>query len=140
MDKTKFNYKFMMKKHHEDLIWECVELLQKLNIRFSKSIRFGYLVDNISKLGLCVATYYRSKGFFIIRINEAINNDKTFIETAIHELLHTITDSDGELLCLNHRGPWKEVAEFVSKNTPFEIKTSSKEQNILTFLDDRSKF
>ncbi|MCR4660490.1 MAG: hypothetical protein K5765_00640 [Clostridia bacterium] len=98
------------------LFEKALFILNELNAPITDEAVVVYC-HGFSRFGVC---YDDMKYKFKIAINEQIIDDEKFINTAIHELLHTI-DNNG-YTC--HRGNWKNWADIVSSKTKYKITVS----------------
>lgn len=88
---------------------ECMLILDRLKIKYSKNVRFAVNSRAVSRLGLC----RRENGGYVIEIaavllDERVDAQRGLKDTLLHELLHTCRG------CMKHTGKWKELAERVN--------------------------
>ncbi len=88
---------------------ECMKELDRLNIRYSKSISFVINTRAVTRLGLCK----KLGSSYVIEISELLLDERTDLKrglktTVIHELLHTCRG------CMKHTGKWAELAAKVN--------------------------
>ena len=113
-------YKYNISHDHQLLVERALSILEQLNAPITDSAIFIYC-HGLSRFGWCA----KDKEYqFKIAVNENIRDD-IFINTAIHELLHTIPNDNYS----PHKGNWKYWANIVSNNTPYKM----------TVCDDISK-
>ena len=105
------------------------KISDKDRIRFEQAISIlNHLKAPITDEAIIVYTHSRSFGLcmkdrdhkFKIYINKGIIGDEKFVNTAIHELLHTIDNTGYKM----HSGNWKKWANIVSSKTQYKITIS----------------
>ena len=110
------NYLFDEKidNHHKELILEAIRILNELNAPITDECYFAYN-NGASRYGYCEKS---KKHKYTIHLNEAILEEDAFINTAIHELLHTVPEVSR---CSAHKGRWAKWAKIVSEKTKYKI-------------------
>ncbi len=112
------SYVFLVSPKHKDLILRAIEILSSLGAPISDDVQFKYMrYPSFTLFGSCVKNYLKSNRYSI-HLNSRIAYDDDFINTVIHELLHTI-DNTGYS---SHKGNWAKWADIVSNNTIYQIK------------------
>ena len=104
----------------KDILLYAINILDELNIPISHSIEFKY-TNATGIFGSCIKLNNKETDYRIILSKPLLKTEDDYINTTIHELLHTINFSDG------HKGQWKYYANIVNKNTKYYI---SREYNI----------
>jgi predicted SprT family Zn-dependent metalloprotease len=108
-------------KYYLELVNRSKEVLNDLNVPYSKHINFDYFKSKRS-WGVCETLPHNK---FQIKVSERLiqsHKDKEVMDTIIHELLHTIPGGQ----C--HTGNWKKYAEYVNSKTEFNIKRRTSEE------------
>ena len=95
---------------------ECMKELDRLNIRYSKSISFVINTRAVTRLGLCK----KLGSSYVIEISELLLDERTDLKrglktTVIHELLHTCRG------CMKHTGKWAELAAKVNAACGYNV-------------------
>lgn len=103
------DYIYQVSPYHQQLIKNAISICNSLNVPIAGNFTFEYF-DDRRAVGLC------NPETKTIYINERLS-EKDFIETAIHELLHTIDNKSYSA----HRGIWKKWANFISQNSDYFI-------------------
>ena len=98
---------------------ECMRELDALGIQYGKVREVTINTRAKSRWGQC----RKRNGLYYINISEHLVGNIEYKDalknTLIHELLHTCPD------CMNHREPWKAVADKVNKAYGYNIKRCS---------------
>ena len=107
-------YAFKISNEHEHLVKQAINILSRLNVPISANCTFEYY-SSYRSLGQCMK---EGSDNYLIKISDKfLNNDDCIINTAIHELLHTIPNNTKD----SHRGIWKKWADYVSRNSNYII-------------------
>lgn len=117
-------------RNKQQYLWEvtveCMRELDALNIPYGKVHEVTINTRAKRRWGQC----QKRNGVYRINISDRLlgeNVSKDALKhTVIHELLHTVPN------CMNHREPWKAVADKVNKAYGYNIKrcTSSEEKGL----------
>ena len=116
-------YGFAVNSKLKQLIVECLQLLNKLQVPVCTSIyfkeckgfsRFGYCKKN-SKTSNSKESAYQ----YNVAINRYFVHDEDCKTTIIHELLHTIGAK------LGHTGEWKKWAKYINAHTAYNIERTA---------------
>lgn len=116
-------YGFAVNSKLKQLILECLQLLNELQVPVSKSIyfkeckgfsRFGYCKKNVKAFSV------KERAFeYTVAINRYFLQDEDCKTTIIHELLHTVGSK------LGHTGDWKKWSRYVNAHTPYNIERTA---------------
>ena len=112
-------YYFDVNENLKTLILECLDELQKLGFVVDGSIYFREGKGK-SCYGTCGRGEWSNKykkWDFVISVNKYLFDKNDIKETIIHELLHTVD--------ITHGRKWKELADFINKNTSYKIERCS---------------
>ena len=111
--------------YYYDLIDQAYEVLNELKIPYADKDEISFDISNTRRnYGDCTA---EGGGYFKIRIAKRVlstYDDKTVLQTIIHEILHTSAWGDG------HRGKWKKYAKKVSDNTEYKIQRCATKEEV----------
>ena len=107
------NYIFKVRPHYQDLIEECIDDLNALNIPISKSILFKENTG-FSRFGYCKKTP-SGETDFVVAINKWFEEDKPIKETIMHELIHTVYG------CYNHGKKFHQYADVINAKYNLDI-------------------
>lgn len=95
---------------------ECMEMLDNLNIPYSRDIHMSVNYRADRRWGRCE----RTADGFNITISDKLLDERNSInglkETILHELLHTISG------CMNHGEKWKRYAKMVNNAYGHDVK------------------
>lgn len=109
-------------KNLQSIVKKSTDILDRLEIPYSKDVKFT--VNNRAKkrLGQCKYRYNQSEGKYVaheIQISSCLMDDdvkeELTINTMIHELIHSTLPEEG------HKGKWKEYADLVTEKTGIKI-------------------
>ena len=102
-------YNYNVSPYHRRLIEKAIAVCKDLRVPIADSVTFNYCHGK----GYIGQYLNETK---IIEIDDRLI-EKQFIETAIHELLHTIDNKKYS----PHNGPWKKWAKHISDNSDYSI-------------------
>ena len=108
-----YSYNHNVSPYHRKLIEKAIFICNKLNVPISDSLTLGYC-HGCSYVGQC-----RNDTKTIV-IDDRLQ-ERAFIETTIHELLHTIDNKKST----PHNGSWKKWAKYISDNTDYYVTAQS---------------
>ncbi|MBO4327512.1 MAG: hypothetical protein J5950_09605 [Clostridia bacterium] len=114
------SYGYSVSDHHKELINQAIKILNDLNAPISRNVLFRYMKEgSYSTYGMCFDEKNSKKNEYDYKVtlNSHLINDEDFINTVVHELLHTI-DNGG---VSSHKGDWAKWARIVSNNTKYHI-------------------
>ncbi len=114
-------YEYQVNDHHKELINKAVTILNDLGAPISTSVLFKYMRESARYCyGICGSEKLKPKydHDYVITLNKRIIYDDDFINTVIHELLHTIYDKKQS----SHKGEWEKWAQIVSTKTKYQIR------------------
>ncbi|MEE0956504.1 MAG: hypothetical protein UH734_00300 [Ruminococcus sp.] len=99
---------------------ECMEELDRLNIKYSPNISFVINTRAKARFGLCE----RIGNSYVIEISqllldERVDEKKGLKSTIMHELLHTCRG------CMKHTGRWAELSKTVNEAYGYNIKRAT---------------
>lgn len=116
---------------------ECMQELDELKIKYSRSISFVINTRAKTRLGLCK----KIGNSYVIEISELLLDERVdeklgLKNTILHELLHTCRG------CMNHSDRWTELASRVNAAYGYNIKRASKagDGTIPRELQPKAKF
>ena len=109
-----------MMRDLEKYALECMEELDRINIKYSPNISFVINTRATSRLGLC----QKMGESYVIQISSVLLDDrvdekKGLKTTIMHELLHTCRG------CMKHTGKWAELAKKVNEAYGYSIKRAA---------------
>ena len=116
-------YGFAVNSKLKQMIVECLQLLNELQVPISQSIyfkeckgfsRFGYCKKNTKTASVKERAYQ-----YTVAINRYFLHDEDCKTTIVHELLHTVGSK------LGHLGDWKKWATFVNAHTPYNVERTA---------------
>ncbi|MCH5152858.1 MAG: hypothetical protein J1F68_02725 [Clostridiales bacterium] len=129
-------YGFAVNSKLKQLIEECLQLMEELQVPVSTSVYFKEC-KGFSRFGYCKrntnTASRRERAFqYTVAINRYFLHDEDCKTTIIHELLHTIGSK------LGHTGDWKKWAKYVNAHTPYNVgRTASFELQPIAYRNRR---
>ena len=115
------DYIYNVSEYHQKLIKESIDICNSLNVPVADAIKFEYMKGGCCA-GLC---YVDTKTICIAKWLP----ERDFIETVIHELLHTIDNKSYS----SHRGIWKRWANYISENSDYFINDRYEAERFLPY-------
>ena len=104
------NYACYVSQYHKKLIKKALDVCNLLKVPISVGYTFKYKPRHIKSIAFCDID---TNTIFI----DARLSERDFIETIIHELLHTIDNKNFS----SHKGIWKKWANVITQNSEYFI-------------------
>ena len=115
-------YIFNFDQRFKEKVQYCLQKLNDLGVPISQSIYFafnkGFSYYGRTHFGKKIKEKYDCD--YYITLNKFLITDKDIMNTAVHELLHTVKGG------MTHGGEWKKWKLFVNKNSEFKVTILSK--------------